>query len=233
MSNKLRLTAGFLILAVFCSLGMAADGQPQAPPEGSAAKAPPSAPPEAAAGPDTDPAAQAKPPANPSDKPPTGQSPGTYVIGAEDVLNILVWHEAELSKQVIVQPDGKITLPLVNDVIASGLTPEQLAATIKKELMKVMVAPEVSVAVQQVNSKKYYIQGEVSHPGAFPLAVPTTVMEGLANAGGFRDFANLKNIKILRNHGAETLKFNYKEVSQGKHLEQNVLLQPGDQIIVK
>ncbi len=157
-------------------------------------------------------------------------SDNVYVIGAEDVLNISVWHEAELTRQLIVRPDGKITMPLVNELTAAGLTPAQLSAAITKELMKVMVAPEVSVSVQQVNSKKYYIQGEVNKPGAYPLTVPTTIMEGLANAGGFRDFANTKKIKILR--GAETLKFNFKEVRSGKHLEQNVLLKPGDQIIV-
>jgi polysaccharide export outer membrane protein len=181
--------------------------------------------------PETDPAKLAKPNAEESPVKTGPLDPNAYVIGAEDVLNVSVWHEAELTRQVIVRPDGKITMPLVNELTAAGLTPAQLSASITKELMKVMVAPEVNVSVQQVNSRKYYIQGEVLKPGPYPLVVPTTVMEGLANAGGFRDFANLKNIKILR--GNQTLRFNFKEVRAGKRLEQNILLQPGDQIIVQ
>lgn len=154
----------------------------------------------------------------------------TYIVGAEDVLAISVWHEPELTKQVVVRPDGKITLPLVNELPAAGLTVAQLSVSISQALLKFMNAPEVNVEVQQVNSKKYYIQGEVLKPGSFPLVVPTTVMEGLANAGGFKDFANTKRIAILR--GTDRLKFNYREVRNGKRLEQNILLQPGDQIIV-
>jgi polysaccharide biosynthesis/export protein len=157
-------------------------------------------------------------------------SDNAYVIGAEDVLAVSVWHEAELSRPVIVRPDGKITLPLVGELTAAGLTLPQLTAIITSGLKKFILSPEVSVSVQAVNSKKYYIQGEVLRPGAYPLVVPTTVMEGLANAGGFRDFANLRKITILR--GTKPLRFNYKEVRSGKHLEQNILLQPGDQIIV-
>ncbi|MBV9506800.1 MAG: polysaccharide biosynthesis/export family protein, partial [Acidobacteriia bacterium] len=156
--------------------------------------------------------------------------PNAYVIGAEDVLSVSVWHEPELTRQVTVRPDGKITLPLAGELTAAGLTPTQLNANIAEGLKKYMVSPEVNVSVQSVNSKKYYIQGEVLRPGTYNLVVPTTVMEGLANAGGFRDFANLKKITILR--GTGLLHFNYKEVRAGKHLEQNILLQPGDQILV-
>ncbi len=154
----------------------------------------------------------------------------TYVIGPEDVLNVSVWREAELSRQVIVRPDGKINLPMVNEVTAAGLTPQQLSGSIAQGLQKYIREPEVNVSVQQVNSKKYYIQGEVNKPGSYPLVVPTTVLEGLGNAGGFHDFANVKKIIILR--GTERLKFNYKDVTHGKHMEQNILLQPGDEIIV-
>jgi polysaccharide export outer membrane protein len=155
----------------------------------------------------------------------------SYIIGAEDILNIQVWREAELTRQVMVRPDGKIDLALVNEMEAAGLTPTQLSGNIREKLLKYIVNPEVSVSVQQVNSKKYFIQGEVLKPGAYPLVVPTTVLEGLVNAGGFRDFANLKNITVLR--GKQILKFNYKEVRTGKRLEQNVMLRPGDQIIVR
>ena len=154
----------------------------------------------------------------------------TYVIGAEDVLNVSVWREAELSKQVIVRPDGKINLPMINEITAAGLTPEQLSNSIAQGLQKYIREPEVNVSVQQVNSKKYFIQGEVNKPGSYSLVVPTTVLEGLGNAGGFHDFANTKKIIILR--GTERLKFNYKDVTHGKHMEENILLQPGDEIIV-
>jgi polysaccharide export outer membrane protein len=155
---------------------------------------------------------------------------GTYEIGPEDLLLIRVWREPELSGQFPVRPDGFISLPLVNEVQASGLTPEQLAATIAKGLDRYMTQPEVSVAVLQVNSKKYFIIGEIQKPGAYPLTVPTTVLEALVNAGGFRDFANPKKIVVMR--GNERFKFNYKEVIAGKKLEQNILLESGDQIIV-
>lgn len=154
----------------------------------------------------------------------------TYVIGAEDVLNVSVWREAELSKQVIVRPDGKINLPMINEITAAGLTPEQLSNSIAQGLQKYIREPEVNVSVQQVNSKKYFIQGEINKPGSYSLVVPTTVLEGLGNAGGFHDFANTKKIIILR--GTERLKFNYKDVTHGKHMEENILLQPGDEIIV-
>jgi polysaccharide export outer membrane protein len=155
----------------------------------------------------------------------------TFVIGAEDVLNIRVWREPELSGSYNVRPDGKISLPLVNEIQAAGLTPEQLSAAVGESLKKYINRPEVSISVQAVNSRKYYIQGEVQRPGAYPLVVPTTVLEALVNAGGFREFANTKKIIILRN-GKQRIRFNYKEVTNGKHPEQNIQVQPGDQIIV-
>ncbi len=156
--------------------------------------------------------------------------PKNYVIGPEDMLLIRVWREPELSGQFPVRPDGRISLPLVNEIQAAGLTPEQLAAAVTQGLGKYMNQPEVSVAVVQVNSKKYFVIGEVLKTGPYPLTVPTTVLEALVTAGGFRDFANPKKIVILR--GAQRLKFNYKEVVAGKHTEQNILLESGDKIIV-
>jgi polysaccharide export outer membrane protein len=160
----------------------------------------------------------------------SGVDPKTYKIGAEDVILVRVWREPELSGQFPVRPDGRISLPLVNEVVAEGLTPEQLSDTIAKGLSRYMTQPEVSVAVQQVNSKKYFIIGEVQKPGSYPLTVPTTVLEALVNAGGFRDFANTKKIIIMRK--GQRLKFNYKEVIGGKKMEQNIGLESGDQIIV-
>jgi len=119
----------------------------------------------------------------------------------------------------------------VNEIQASGLTPKQLEKALTDGLAKFINQPEVTVQVTTVNSRKYYIQGEVQRPGAYPLVVPTTVLEALVNAGGFREFANTKKITVLRN-GRERMRFNYKDVTRGKHPEQNIQLQPGDQIIV-
>ncbi len=178
-------------------------------------------------------AAETAEPARPGGRTVVGGSPvdpRTYVIGPEDLLLIRVWREAELSGQFPVRPDGRISLPLVNEIQAAGMTPADLAQLIAKGLSKYMMKPEVNVAVVQVNSKKYFIIGEVQRPGSYPLTVPTTVLEALVNAGGFRDFANPKKIILLRK--GERLKFNYKEVIAGKRMEQNVLLESGDQIIV-
>jgi polysaccharide export outer membrane protein len=157
--------------------------------------------------------------------------PKSYHIGPEDILIIQVWREPDFSRQVGVRPDGKITMPLIGELQAGGLTPVELGAELAKSLNKYINTPDVSVSVAQVNSKKYYINGEVMRTGAFALAVPTTVMEALSQAGGFKEFANKKKIKILR--GGKPLYFNYNEVVKGKHLEQNILLEPGDFVIVQ
>lgn len=158
--------------------------------------------------------------------------PKSYVIGPEDILQVRVWRDAEVSAQVTVRPDGKITLQLLGDIHAAGDTAERLTQVIFDGLskLKTIDRSEVTVSVVEVRSKKYYIQGEVLKPGAFSLHIPTTVLEALVNAGGFRDFANQKKIVVLR-HG-ERLKFNYKDVVKGKHMEQNIQLQPGDLIMV-
>lgn len=166
----------------------------------------------------------AKAPASPVD-------PKSYKIGAEDILLIRVWREPELSGAVAVRPDGQITLPLIGDLQAGGLTPEGLTASITEKLSTLMNAPQVMVSVQSVRSKKYYITGEVNRPGMFPLVTPTTILEALSQAGGFREFANTKKIVIMR--GEKRLKFNYKEVVAGKHLEQNVLIENNDHLIVQ
>ncbi|MGC9950840.1 MAG: polysaccharide biosynthesis/export family protein [Bryobacteraceae bacterium] len=156
--------------------------------------------------------------------------PKSYIIGAEDVISIRVWREPENSGQFVVRPDGKVSVPLVGEIQAAGLTPAKLSESIAESLQKVMVHPEVTVGVEKVNSKKYYIQGEVNRPGSYPLVIDTTILEALVNAGGFRDFANTKKIVILR--GSERIKFNYHQVTHGKKMDQNILLKPGDQIIV-
>ncbi|MGA2115159.1 MAG: polysaccharide biosynthesis/export family protein [Bryobacteraceae bacterium] len=156
----------------------------------------------------------------------------TYTIGAEDVLSIIIWGNREISGNYTVRPDGMISVPLIKEIQASGKTPGQLEDTIAQALRdrKMVIDPNVTVSVGAVHSRKYYIQGEVNKPGAYDLAVPTTILEGLVNAGGFRDFAKRSKIRILR--GSSELKFNYDQVIHAKHLEQNVMLEPGDQIIV-
>ena len=155
----------------------------------------------------------------------------TYVIGAEDVIFIKVWRDNDVSGQFLVRPDGRISVPLIGDVTASGRTPEQLEKDIAERLSKFIREPQVNVGILMVGSKKYFILGEVNKPGSFPLVVPTNVLEALVNAGGFRDFANETKILILR--GNKVLTFNYRQVTRGKKPEQNILLEPGDKIIVK
>ena len=170
-------------------------------------------------------------PAVPAAKP-GAVDPKTFVIGADDILLVRVWRDAEVSGQVTVRPDGKITLQLLGEIQAAGLTPEALTQSIYDGMSKLkqLEKSEVTVTILQVNSRKYIIQGEISRPGSYSLLVPTTVLEAIGHAGGFREFANEKKIMILRN--GTQLKFNYKDVIHGKNLSQNILLQPGDQIIV-
>jgi polysaccharide biosynthesis/export protein len=166
-------------------------------------------------------------------RPATGSpvDPKAYVIGPEDVLYVDVWREPANSGHFVVRPDGKISLPLIGEIQAAGLTPIQLGSSIAQGLQRILTHPEVTVGVERVNSKKYFIQGEINRPGSYPLTVPTSVLEALVQAGGFREFANTKKIIILR--GSERLKFNYHEVTKGKHMEQNIRIEPGDQIIVQ
>ena len=156
--------------------------------------------------------------------------PKTYVIGAQDVLLIKVWRELDFTGPYTVRPDGKISMPLVGDVQASGLTPERLGEQLKQALSNFINSPDVSVSLQTVGSKKFYITGEVNRAGEYTLAIPTKVFDALSNAGGFRDFANKKKIIIIR--GSERIKFNYQDILKGKNLEQNIFLENGDTIVV-
>jgi polysaccharide export outer membrane protein len=157
-----------------------------------------------------------------------------YRIGPQDVLRIDVWKEAEVSRVVPVRPDGKISLPLLNDVQAAGLTPMQLSGVIAGGLKKYMNDPQVTVTVSEINSRRIYVTGEVTRAGAFPLLPNMTVLQALSSSGGFTQFARLKNIYVLRTEDGKHVKlpFNYKDVVSGKKPEQNVLLQPGDVIVV-
>lgn len=158
----------------------------------------------------------------------------SYIIGPQDVLDINVWKEAELTRVVPVRPDGRISLPLLNDIQAAGLTPGQLAAQITEGLKKFVTNPQVTVIVSQINSQRVYILGEAARPGAYPLLPRMTVLQALSSAGGFTMFANMKKIYVLRQEGGkqEKFPFNYKDVIDGKHSEQNITLKAGDQIVV-
>ena len=155
-----------------------------------------------------------------------------FILGAEDQISVTVYNSPEFTGGHMIRPDGKITIPFIGDLVAAGLAPAELGAAIKEKLRKYIVDPDVSVQVIAINSKKFYIQGEVGRPGEYKLLVPTRVLEALVNAGNFKDFANQKKIVIMRLTG-ERLNFNYKEVIRGKKMDQNIYLKPGDIIIVK
>jgi polysaccharide biosynthesis/export protein len=159
----------------------------------------------------------------------------TFVIGNDDLLAINVWKEPDISRQVPVRSDGKISLPLVGEVKAAGETPLKLEEDLAARLKNYIDEPEVTVIVQQINSQKFNILGQVNHPGSFSLANSATVLDAIALAGGFRDFAKQKAIYVLRANadGSETrIPFNYKQVVKGKNPDQNIRLQPRDTIVV-
>jgi polysaccharide export outer membrane protein len=158
----------------------------------------------------------------------------SFVIGNDDVLAINVWKEPDISRSIPVRSDGKISLPLVGEVQAAGLTPLRLEKDIASKLKNYISEPEVTVMVQQVNSQKFNILGQVVKPGSYVVANSPTVLDAIALAGGFRDFAKQKSIYVLRQSptGESRIPFNYKDVSQGKNMSQNIKLQPGDTIIV-
>jgi len=159
----------------------------------------------------------------------------TFVIGANDVLAISVWKEPDISRSLPVRSDGKISLPLAGEVQAAGLTPLKLEQDIASKLKDYISEPEVTVIVQQINSQKFNILGMVSRPGSYSLTNSSTVLDAIAVAGGFRDFAKQKSIYVLRQNQNGTdsrLPFNYKDVIKGKNVAQNVKLQPNDTIVV-
>jgi polysaccharide biosynthesis/export protein len=160
---------------------------------------------------------------------------GSFVIGNNDQLSINVWGEPDVSKSIPVRSDGKISLPLVGELQAAGRTPLQLEADITNKLKSYISEPQVTVMVQQINSERFNILGQVTKPGSYSLSSGTTVLDAIAAAGGFRDFAKQKSIYVLREipNGAPTrIAFNYKDMIKGKHPEQNIKLEPRDTIIV-
>jgi len=163
--------------------------------------------------------------------------PGTqeYVIGEQDVLTLTVWKEKELSETVTVRPDGKITIPLLNEIKVAGLTPNELRTLLTERFKPFVVAPEVTVAVREIHSRHVYLVGEVGRTGAFSLNnVTTTVLQLIAEAGGLKDFAKRKRIYILRKQGGKEARFafNYDEVIRGRNSRQNIILKAGDMVVV-
>ena len=177
---------------------------------------------------------QAKAENTASTAPKAAATDANYIIGGQDMLDINVWKEAELSRSVQVRPDGKISLPLLNDVQAAGLTPTQLAAQLTDGLKKYVTDPQVTVMVTQINSQRIYILGEVNRAGAYPLLPAMTILQGLSSAGGFTQFANQKKIYMFRVENGKQVKFpfNYKDVIDGKQPDENVILKAGDTIVV-
>jgi polysaccharide biosynthesis/export protein len=210
----LRIEAIFVALFLF-ALVASAQAQEARPQPGQNAAERPQTPAEARAGLVVQPAAAV--------------DPNSYKIGAEDVLEIRVWRENELSGQVRVRPDGKVTLPLVGDVQATGMTPSELQKKAVEAFSQILNSPQVIVSVVSVQSKKYYVSGQVERSGPFPLVTPTTVLEAMSLAG-FREWAKKGSIVIMR--GNERLKFNYNQVIKGQRLEQNIQLKDGDHIYV-
>lgn len=157
--------------------------------------------------------------------------PNKYLIGPEDVLFIRTWREPDFTFPAGVRPDGKITVPLINDMQAAGLTPMQLTADLKEKLGKYLNNPDVTIFVTDVRSKKYYMDGDFGRTGMFPLVTPIRVLEAISIAGGFKEFANAKKVTILR--GDKVFHYNHLEVTKGKRPEQNIYLENGDHVQVK
>jgi polysaccharide biosynthesis/export protein len=175
----------------------------------------------------------------PSSDRPEGVNPAVkvgkdYVIGADDVLDVSVWKEQELTRTLQVRPDGKISMPLLGDVQAAGLTPGQLAQTVSERLKKYLTAPQVTVILTQINSQRVYVIGEVTRPGAYAVLPGMTILQAISSAGGLTQFANSKKIFLMRNENRTQAKypFSYKEVLDGRKAEENLTVKAGDTIVV-
>jgi len=211
-------------------------GKPaQTTPATPAQPTPAQATPAATATPAASPAATTTAAAVPTVPVPGGITPPPgYLIGPEDVLSIVFWRDKDMTTDVAVRPDGKISLSLINEVAAAGLTPDQLRERLTEESKKYMEDANITVVVKQINSRKVYISGQVAKQGTFPLIAPTTVMQLISLAGGLAEFADSKNIVVIRTENGRQVahKVNYKDVMAGKKLAQNIELRPGDTVLV-
>ena len=160
--------------------------------------------------------------------------PAGYVIGPADVLSIVFWRDKEMSAEVTVRPDGKISLPLLNEIYAAGFTPEQLRDKVTKAAERYIDDPNATIVVREINSRKVFITGSIEKPGTFTLAGPMTVLQLIAMAGGLKEYADKSKIVILRSESGKStgFRFNYKEVVEQKKMSQNIDLKPGDTVIV-
>ena len=160
--------------------------------------------------------------------------PTGYVIGPEDTLSVVFWGDKEMGGDVVVRPDGKISLPLLNDVQAAGYTPDQLRQQLEKSAAKFVAEPNATVMVKEINSRKVFIVGQVAKPGAFPLIGDMNVLQLIAQAGDVLEYADSKKIVVVRKEGdgEQRFKFNYKDVLRGRNIEQNIQLKQGDTVIV-
>ena len=160
--------------------------------------------------------------------------PAGYIVGDSDIIRVNVWKEPEVSQTVVVRTDGNISLPLINEVKVSGMTPLQIQDMVAEKLKGFLNSPQVTVTVIEIRSKRAFITGEIARPGTYSLNAQTTVLQLIAQAGGFTPFAKRDSIVILRTEDGRQsrLKFKYKEVVQGKKTEQNIALHPGDTVVV-
>lgn len=176
-------------------------------------------------------------PASPTPKSPVSAGvtpPADYVIGPSDVLFIAFWREKDLSTEAMVRPDGRISLPLMNDIEAAGLTPEELRQRVMTQAQRFVEDANVTVVVKEINSRWVYITGQVSKPGPYALAGPTTVLQLIAMAGGVLEYADTKNIVVMRNENGKhaNFRFNYRDIVRQRNLKQNIDLKPGDTVVV-
>jgi polysaccharide export outer membrane protein len=161
-------------------------------------------------------------------------APADYVIGVDDVLSVLFWNEKDMSAEVTVRPDGKVALPLLNDVAAAGLTPDQLRDQLLEAARKYVENPNPTVMVKTINSRKVFITGQIEKPGTYPLNSTVRVLQLIAMAGGLREFVQGKNISVLRSQDGRQVvhRFNYQDVLNAKNVDQNIELKPGDTVVV-
>jgi polysaccharide export outer membrane protein len=175
-----------------------------------------------------------RPATAPAAAPRSVETPADYIIGPDDQLSVLFWRDKDMSTDVTVRPDGKITLPLLDELQAAGLTPKQLRQKITEEAKKYVEDPNATVVVRQINSRKVFITGQVTKPGPYPLMAPTTVVQLIAMAGGVTDYAKSQDIVVMRTENGKPVSFkvNYKDLSKQKNLKQNIELKAGDTVIV-
>lgn len=226
----LVIAAGLtLVMSVSPAWSQGASDAPAAAPSTSANTGSPAAP------------APATPPAAPASAPPAAAAstapelPRGYVIGPDDILQIIFWREKELSGDVVVRPDGRISLPLLNDVVAAGRTPDELRSTLVTEASKYFGNPNPTVVVKEIRSRKVFITGAVEKPGPYVMTSPTTVLQLIALAGGLKEYADKKNILVMRTTDGKQSGYvvDYNAILRRQNLEQNFLLEPGDTVLVR